>query len=115
MTMSETTKPTEPAMNETSQLEITIDETASAAPEPQAEAAASEAVKRSPLPGLAPSPTPPTPAARDRRESRRATSDVGVLRSFAIAIPFYGLVVLVAKMAPPDVRAILFERGWAPY
>jgi biopolymer transport protein ExbB/TolQ len=51
----------------------------------------------------------------DRTSSRRATSDVGALLSFGLAIPFYGLAVWGAKMAPPDTRAILLERGWPPH
>src|SRR5204862_3226597 len=45
----------------------------------------------------------------------RATSDVGVMRSFAFAIPFFGLAMLGARMAPEGTRALLLERGWPPY
>lgn len=127
--MSDTTKPTEPAMNEASSApEITIHDPTVGAPdqraaEPQVEAAAIAPapiapaavapVGRSPLPGLAPSPTL-AQSARDRGQSRRATSDAGALRSLGLAILFYCVAVLGATLSPASVRALLFERGWAP-
>jgi hypothetical protein len=51
----------------------------------------------------------------DRGASRRATSDVGALVAFGLAIPFYGLTLLGAKMAPAGARSILLERGWPPH
>jgi biopolymer transport protein ExbB/TolQ len=47
--------------------------------------------------------------------SRRATSDVSALRAFGLAIPFYGLALLLARMAPRGAREILLERGWPPH
>jgi biopolymer transport protein ExbB/TolQ len=47
--------------------------------------------------------------------SRRATSDVGALRAFGLAIPFYGLALLLARMAPRGAREILLDRGWPPH
>src|SRR5262249_45123698 len=51
----------------------------------------------------------------ERASSRRATSDVGALLSFGLAIPLYGLTVWAASMAPAHAREILLERGWPPH
>ncbi len=69
-------------------------------------------------PSLAPTPTPtptPTRSAEDRGASRRATTDVGALLSFGIAVPLYGLAVWGARMAPANARTILLDRGWPPH
>jgi biopolymer transport protein ExbB/TolQ len=107
--MSKTTQPNEPAVTE-APAEAKRPP-ALAVPDIQMqELPASTSAMQSP----APPPTPPR-AAGDRGASRRATSDVPALRSFGLAIPFYGLALLLAKMAPPNARAILLERGWPPH
>jgi biopolymer transport protein ExbB/TolQ len=119
--MSETTHTTETPVTETPAAPEAARPPVPTQPDPvesasQASASqASASEERSPLPGLAPSPTPAPRPAKDRKASRRASSDVGVLRSLALAIPFYGLAILGARSAPESAREILLERGWPPH
>ncbi|MBK8251538.1 MAG: MotA/TolQ/ExbB proton channel family protein [Polyangiaceae bacterium] len=54
----------------------------------------------------------PSTASASKKAAGRATSDVRSLRALAYALPLYGLLVFVARSMPPDIRAILLERGW---
>lgn len=45
----------------------------------------------------------------------RATSDVGMLLSVALAAPIYGVLLLAADSVPDKFRSLLLERGWIPH
>ena len=49
------------------------------------------------------------------RVGLRASSDVGALRAFGLAVPLYGALLLLASAAPAGAREILLERGWPPH
>ncbi len=46
---------------------------------------------------------------------QRATSDVGLLLSLALALPLYGLLFLSAQAMPDSISRLLLERGWIPH
>lgn len=54
----------------------------------------------------------PASPAGERARSGRASSDVRSLLALGLALPIYGVTVLIARAMPPGVRAILLERGW---
>jgi biopolymer transport protein ExbB/TolQ len=70
-----------------------------------------------PDPSLDPSLDPGGAAsqASGRGTQQRATSDVGPLRSLALALPLYGLLFLSARAMPDSISRLLLERGWIPH
>ncbi len=60
---------------------------------------------------LGPAPQPP----QTTSDKHRATSDVRLLHTFALAVPFYTLLLLLAFVLPDSISRLLLERGWIPH